>query len=586
MILVLQPGKYVVAESLYLKAPFLGAFFLYFCQMNSNLISIDNLESLYSNYTQRQFYAFYPEDLRAYDASFNTHALANFQASLNTNFHPNDSSASLIGEEVSPFLNVGLGINYNAYNDETLIQNSQNAFLEWSEISVQKRFEVLCDIFNALGTPQMFFDLAYATMHTTGQSFMMSFQASGPHALDRGLEVLAVAYHELNKFPSTVNWEKDFGKFSLKLFKNYKPISVGVGLVIGCSTFPSWNSFPSIIANLITGNSVIVKPHPKAILPLAMIVNSIQTVFLNHGLNKNIIQLAVDTVSNPITKILCENPAVKLIDYTGGNSFASYLYTLTNKIVFTEQAGVNSVLVDSSDNLDKSIQNLVFSASLYSGQMCTAPQNIYVSKDGINTPEGVIGFDDFCEKLKIAAEAMSQNPKAGPATFGAIQNDNTLKNIDLKTSDFKERILQSGVLNNEEFKDAKTQSLTIVKTTSKEKQTFQNEIFGPFLIVIQTDSFEESLALAKESAAKFGAITCLAYCVDKDRIQRIEREMNSVFTPVSFNFQGAAFVNQHAAFSDFHVTGGNPAGNATFTDSNFVNRRYFWVGNRYYTETF
>ncbi len=554
--------------------------------MNSNPISIDNLEALYSNYTNRQFYAFYPEDLRAYDTSFNTNALAKFQNTLNSDFHQMDPSASLLGEEVSPFLNVGLGINYNAYSNDILIQNSQNAFLDWSAFSVNKRFEVLCDIFNSLGTPQVFFDLAYATMHTTGQSFMMSFQASGPHALDRGLEVLAVAYHELNKFPSSVNWEKDFGKFSLKLFKNYKPVSVGVGLVIGCSTFPSWNSFPSIIANLITGNTVIVKPHPKAILPLAIIVDIIQNVLDKHGLNKNIIQLAVDTVANPITKILCEDPAVKLIDYTGGNSFASYLYTLKNKIVFTEQAGVNSVLVDSSDNLDKSIQNLIFSASLYSGQMCTAPQNIYVSKDGIKTPDGVIGFDDFCDKLKIAAEAMSQNPKAGPATFGAIQNDNTLRNIELKTNDFNEQILLSNSINNEEFTDAKTQSLTIVKTTSKEKKNFQNEIFGPFLIVIKTDSFEESLALAKESAAQFGAITCLAYCVDNIKMQQIEMEMNSVFTPVSFNFQGAAFVNQHAAFSDFHVTGGNPAGNATFTDSNFVNRRYFWVGNRYYTETF
>ena len=65
-------------------------------------------------------------------------------------------------------------------------------------------------------------------------------------------------------------------------------------------------------------------------------------------------------------------------------------------------------------------------------------------------------------------------------------------------------------------------------------------------------------------------------------MKKVEAEMNNTFTPVSFNFQGAAFINSHAAFSDFHVTGGNPSGNAGFTNPEYVNRRIVWVGNRYY----
>ena len=69
--------------------------------------------------------------------------------------------------------------------------------------------------------------------------------------------------------------------------------------------------------------------------------------------------------------------------------------------------------------------------------------------------------------------------------------------------------------------------------------------------------------------------------ISDDKMKEIEEEMNSAFTPVSFNFTGAAFVNQHAAFSDLHVSGGNPAGNATFTNADFINKRYIWIGNRY-----
>ena len=46
----------------------------------------------------------------------------------------------------------------------------------------------------------------------------------------------------------------------------------GVALVIGCNTFPTWNSYPGLFASLATGNAVVVKPHPRAVLPLAITV--------------------------------------------------------------------------------------------------------------------------------------------------------------------------------------------------------------------------------------------------------------------------------------------------------------------------
>ena len=81
-------------------------------------------------------------------------------------------------------------------------------------------------------------------------------------------------------------------------------------------------------------------------------------------------------------------------------------------------------------------------------------------------------------------------------------------------------------------------------------------------------------------ARKHGALTCAAYTTDSATEEMIAEEMQGVFTPVTFNLTGPIWVNQHAAFSDFHVTGGNPAGNASFTNPEFVTRRFVWVGNR------
>ena len=79
---------------------------------------------------------------------------------------------------------------------------------------------------------------------------------------------------------------------------------------------------------------------------------------------------------------------------------------------------------------------------------------------------------------------------------------------------------------------------------------------------------------------KHGCISCAAYTQDDATKAFIEDEMSSVFAPVSFNLTGFIWVNQHAAFSDFHVTGGNAAGNASFTNPEFVSKRYVWVGIR------
>ena len=63
---------------------------------------------------------------------------------------------------------------------------------------------------------------------------------------------------------------------------------------IGCSTFPTWNSYPGLFASLVTGNPVIVKPHPHAVLPLALTVAVAREVLTEYGFDPNLVTLAVD----------------------------------------------------------------------------------------------------------------------------------------------------------------------------------------------------------------------------------------------------------------------------------------------------
>lgn len=529
----------------------------------------------------RKFFFNFNENPKSYDEALAAEGLLAFQKRLNTNYTlPGSPNATeFIGDEVSPYLQTGLGIHYPKTNIDDLISNANEGMKAWKKHSPEKRFDILYTSLENVS--KRFFEMAHATMHTTGQSFLMSFQASGPHACDRALEVMVTAIEQLTYFPENVEWVKNMGKFELKLHKTFKAVPNGLGLLIGCSTFPTWNTVPGLYADLICGNAAIVKPHPKAVYPIAIFIEEIQNVLIANNLPANIVQLAVDTSDKQITKTLAEHPEIKLIDYTGGNAFGDYIESL-GKVCFTEKAGINSVILDSCANLDAVAQNIAFSVSLYSGQMCTAPQNIYISNEGVTTPDGIVSAEDAQNKIAAAVRALMENPKAAAPTLGAIQNDFTISRIEDKVKQYQAQSIQLDVkVENAEFSTARIKVPTIIFANANDESVYLEECFGPLIFIVRTDNFDQSLSIVKKSAASHGAITCLAYTTSEERKLKIEDEMNSVFTPVSFNFTGAAFVNQHAAFSDLHVSGGNPSGNATFTNTDFITKRYTWIGNRY-----
>ncbi len=354
----------------------------------------------------------------------------------------------------------------------------------------------------------------------------------------------------------------------------------GISIVIGCSTFPTWNSVTGIYGSLVTGNPVIVKPHPGAILPIALVVAEIQKVLEENNLDPNTCQLAADTFDKMITKELAEHPDVKVIDFTGNSTFGRYLEALPGKAVFTEKTGVNSVILDSFEDSDKAAANLAFSLALYSGQMCTAPQNFYIPETGVKTPGGAVTFDQFAQKLVDNINSLVDNPKAGPFVLGAIQNKKTVERIADAEKLPGKVWLKSRSFENPLFKNARVATPVVVEVAASKKDVFGKELFGPIALLIKTKNTDESIALAQEMAIRHGAITCGAYTNDPEIKEKIADAMAMAATPVSFNLVGGIYMNQHAAFSDFHVTGGNPSGNASFTNPDYVTKRFTWVGHR------
>lgn len=530
----------------------------------------------------RTFYAAFPENPTpaVYGETADADGKAKFTAQCGQKFNELKQAGEdgWAGQEESPYLQEPLKVSYPIFSATKLTDGATAAFSTWRKQPINVRAGILLESLERM--KGRFFEIAHATMHTTGQGYMMAFQASGPHAADRALEAIAAGYEELGRFPASTMWDKPMGKFNIQLNKEWRAVPKGISVVIGCSTFPTWNSVTGIYGSLMTGNPVIVKPHPGAILPIAIVVAEIQKVLAENNLDPNTCQLGADTYDKMITKELAEHPSVKLIDFTGNSLFGSYLEALPGKTVFTEKTGVNSVILDSADDLDKVAANLAFSVNLYSGQMCTAPQNFYIPEAGIRTPAGVVTFDQFAEKFIGQLNSLIDNPKAAPFVLGAIQNPKTKERVTEAEKLPGKVWLKSRAFDNPMFKNSRVATPVVVEVDASKKDIFSKELFGPIALLIKTKNTDQSIALAKEMAQNHGAISCGAYTTDATVKEKIADEMSLAATPVSFNLTGAIYMNQNAAFSDFHVTGGNPAGNASFTNPEYVTKRFTWVGHR------
>lgn len=482
------------------------------------------------------------------------------------------------GQEVSPYGQT-LGVTYPRPDLDALFGAIEAAAPAWRAAGPTAWVGVALEILTRLNRSS--FEMAHAVMHTTGQPFMMAFQAGGPHAQDRGLEAVAYAWQAMRGVPAHAVWEKPQGKNPpLRMEKTFTVVSRGIGLVIGCCTFPTWNGYPGLFASLATGNPVIVKPHPGAILPLAITVQIAREVLAEAGFSPDIVTLVANNPDERMASTLALRPEVKLIDFTGSTANGDWLERNAHQaLVYTEKAGVNQVVIDSTDDFKGMVRNLALSLALYSGQMCTAPQNLYISRDGIDTPEGHVTFDGVITALGEAIGKLTADPAKAVEILGAIQNEGVAQRIDASRN-LGKIVLDSQTISHPQFPEARVRTPLLLKVDVRDEDKFTQELFGPIAFVIATDGTEQAIAVARRIARQHGALTLSGYTTQPEVEGLLEDAALDAGVALSLNLTGPVLVNQSAAFSDFHGTGANPAANAALTDAAFVANRFRVVQSR------
>jgi len=528
---------------------------------------------------ERSYFTLFPEtpDRHRGGAAAAEAGAAAFRAQLGRSFDLDQpGTLGRLAGEVSPYTQSALGIDYPRADPDALFAAARAAMGPWAAASPHARLGVCMEIVDRLY--EGVFETAQAVMHTAGQSGPMSYAGSGTNALDRGVEALAYASAAMADVPSEALWERRFGSATIRLRKRYRLVPRGVAVCFACATFPTWNAYPAMLASLATGNAVLVKPHPSAILPMALAVRTCRRVLLDAGFSPDLVTLCLDSAEDPIGKRLVKHPQTAIVDFTGSARFGAWVEAHAHPaLCYSETSGVNTVVVESVEALEPVLKSLATTMSLFSAQMCTSPQNVYVPRDGIRCGERRIGADEFGAALAAAIGAIAGDPRRAAPIMAAIQSPGTPVLIDeIAAAGAKRgRVLQaSAPYAHPEFPQARTRTPLLLAVEAGARDLYGEERFGPIGFVISTADRDAALAEATADARAGGGITAFVYSTDPAYVERAEAAYSIAGAQLTCNLTGAMPLNFAAAYSDYHVTGMNPAGNATLTDLAFVASRF------------
>ena len=200
--------------------------------------------------------------------------------------------------------------------------------------------------------------------------------------------------------------------------KRFTVVPRGVALVIGCNTFPTWNSYPGLFASLVTGNAVLVKPHPRAVLPLAITVADRPRGARRGGLLARPGALAAERRARVGRRCWrCGPRCGSSTSPARRRSATGWRPTPPGLGVHREGRRQHASSSTRPTTTRACSRNLAFSLSLYSGQMCTTPQNLLVPGGGIDTDEGHRSFDEVAADLAAAVDGLLGDRRGRPRSW-------------------------------------------------------------------------------------------------------------------------------------------------------------------------
>lgn len=281
---------------------------------------------------------------------------------------------------------------------------------------------------------------------------------------------------------------------SALMFTTRAPLGV-VGVITPWNfpiAIPVWKIAPA----LAFGNAVVFKPAQDTAVTAAKLVECFQEA----GIPDGVLNMVTGDGA-VIGQGIAEHPGINGVTFTGSDSVGKRVgqAALARGAKYQlEMGGKNPIIVAADADLDLAAEAAVSGGLRSTGQKCTATSRIIVQSEV---------YEPFKQKLLEKVSAIRIGPGLENETWmgpcaSEQQLDTVMSYIAKGVEEGAQLLFGGGRAKGDHLADGYYVEPTVFDNVEAGMTIAQEEIFGPVLALIKTDSFEHAIALANDT--KFG----------------------------------------------------------------------------------
>jgi len=325
---------------------------------------------------------------------------------------------------------------------------------------------------------QVFSQVAVELKKARAELISYGIKNVGKSVLDLDAEV-SEAVDFADYYPRTLRYFR-------KKFPNLKLKPKGTVVVISPWNFPIAIPIGGIIAALVTGNRVILKPSPLSVLATYKAVECLWRA----GIPKEVLQFI--PCDDKDAHLLTENKKVDFVVFTGSTATADKI--LKNRPdcdLAAETGGKNVTIVTDSADKELAIKQVIDSAFGYNGQKCSATSLLILIKEVYDDPKFISQFEDAVNSLPVGQIDQTLHSFISPLI--TQPNDKLYKAF--TKLDFEEEWLVKPL----KHEPSNFWSPGVKMNVKSGSFTHKTEFFGPVLGVMRADNLEEACLWANQT---------------------------------------------------------------------------------------
>jgi aminomuconate-semialdehyde/2-hydroxymuconate-6-semialdehyde dehydrogenase len=424
------------------------------------------------------------------------------------------------GEYVNPVSDSWID-NYNPSNGEIYgqIPNSinedvengykaaKNAFLSWSETSLDERSKIMSKIAQLI--TEKLPELAAAEAKDNGKPLHVAKSIDIPRAADN-FQFFANA---ITQFASEAHESVGYNAINFTL---RQPIGV-----VGCISpwnLPlylfTWKIAPAIAA----GNCVVAKP--SEITPMTAYL--LGEILSEAGLPKGVLNI-VHGLGTTTGQAIVAHPGIKAISFTGGTQTGAHIAKVAApmfKKLSLELGGKNPAIIFADCDYDEMLQTTVRSSFANQGQICLCGSRIFVEASMYQKFK--TDFIAAVSKLKVG------NPFDTSTDIGALVSrphlEKVKKYID-NAAHYGGKVIFGGAsVSVDNSEDGYYLEPTIIEVQDNSCTLNQEEIFGPVVTIMPFNDENEVLAMAND--VSYG-LSATLWTNDLKRTMRVSKQIQA-----------------------------------------------------------